>query len=176
MSYLLRHAGAEAGLSLDTQGFVRLDALCHALATYAPTKQYTRHEVEQLIESEPPEHRRFERLGAFVRARYGHSRDVRAIHYTPKIPPETLFHGTVEDILPAIRRDGLLPMGRQFVHLSVSEERARIVALRRTSSPCILAIRALDAHNAGVVFFHPEAEHFLVKELPPEWVEFPVVV
>jgi len=35
----------------------------------------------------------------------------------------------------------------------------------------MLTIRAGDAHRAGMIFYNPETEHYLVKEIPPEFIE-----
>ncbi|MDX2140924.1 MAG: RNA--NAD 2'-phosphotransferase, partial [Chloroflexota bacterium] len=61
---------------------------------------------------------------------------------------------------------------RQFVHLTTSEERARTVAGRHAGDTVLLTIRAGDAHRAGIVFYHPEAEHYLAKAIPAEYISF----
>ena len=91
---------------------------------------------------------------------------------SPAIPPEILYHGTVDKALPAIRKQGLNGQKRQYVHLSTTTDRATDVAGRR-GKPILLRIRAKVAHDAGIEFYHPEPKHFLVKTLPPEFIEFP---
>ena len=72
---------------------------------------------------------RFAVEGGRIRARYGHSVPL-AISYEYAEPPATLYHGTSEANLASILREGLLPMGRQKVHLSADTETARQVGLR----------------------------------------------
>jgi putative RNA 2'-phosphotransferase len=56
--------------------------------------------------------------------------------------------------------------------LSTTVERASNVAARH-GKPVLLEIRALAAHNAGHVFHHPEDQHYLVRAVPPEFIDFP---
>jgi hypothetical protein len=32
---------------------------------------------------------------------------------------------------------------------------------------------ALQAHQVGIIFYHPEPQHYLAKAIPPEFIEFP---
>ena len=44
-------------------------------------------------------------------------------------------------------------MNRQYVHLSANIEQAQQVAIRKTSNPVILKIKATDAANTGIAFY-----------------------
>ncbi len=68
-------------------------------------------------------------------------------------PPEILYHGTARRFLPAIKEKGLLPMSRQYVHLSVDTDIATQVGKRRDSEPVILKIDAKKAYEDGVKFY-----------------------
>jgi putative RNA 2'-phosphotransferase len=92
------------------------------------------------------------------------------------VPPPLLYHGTTGRALAGIRRHGLRPMRRQYVHLSTSVERASTVGGRRTRQPVVLVIRAEAAHAAGIVFHSPEPRHYLAAAIPPEFVDFPAGV
>ncbi|HHE71263.1 MAG TPA: RNA 2'-phosphotransferase, partial [Chloroflexi bacterium] len=106
-----------------------------------------------------------------IRALYGHS--IVCPTYEPVTPPQALYHGTTPDVVDAIRSDGLRPMGLQYVHLAATVELARHIGLRRTSSPIILRVNALEAHAHGVRFYNPETDIFLSEFIPPEFIEFP---
>ena len=105
-----------------------------------------------------------------IRAMYGHSKV--AVAYPAVEPPEKLYHGTTPEAVVFIRKEGLTSQKRQFVHLSTTVERASNVATRH-GEPVLLVIRALEAHEAGHVFHHPEDQHYLVHSVPPEFIDFP---
>ena len=64
--------------------------------------------------------RRHEVVGDRIRALYGHSLPGKLRRETAK-PPAMLFHGTSPEAAEKILREGLKPMRRQYVHLSVSD-------------------------------------------------------
>jgi putative RNA 2'-phosphotransferase len=76
------------------------------------------------------------------RALYGHSLPGR-IRRRPAVPPARLFHGTAPDTWAVIGIDGLLPMRRQFVHLSVDRETAVCVGRRKSARPVIVTVDAV---------------------------------
>jgi putative RNA 2'-phosphotransferase len=118
---------------------------------------------------------RFELKEDQIRARYGHSQAARP-SYQAVEPPVILYHGTPRRNLPLIRRSGLKPMSRQYVHLSARPEMAYQVGRRRDDQPVILTVRAGAAHAAGIVFGTPSGgqdEVYLVEALPPEFIDFP---
>jgi RNA:NAD 2'-phosphotransferase (TPT1/KptA family) len=48
---------------------------------------------------------------------------------------------------------------------------AQTVADRHGDEIVILTIRAAEAHADGIVFYHPEAEHYLARSIPQEYIE-----
>ncbi len=68
--------------------------------------------------------KRLEIVDDKIRALYGHSIPMH-IKKQEAEPPAILYHGTTKRFLSAIKEKGLLPMIRQYVHLSVDEETAR---------------------------------------------------
>ena len=172
MAFVLRHAPKEHGLDPDTEGFVPLVDLLAAARRNPRLGDVQLEDVLEVAKHETPS--RFEVRGDRMRAVYGHSvRGGPPMRYPPSVPPELLFHGTHATALPRIRVEGLRPMSRQYVHLSTSVARAREVGGRRTAAPVILVVRARRAHEAGIVFHAAESQHWLVRALPPEFIDFP---
>jgi putative RNA 2'-phosphotransferase len=170
LSVMLRHNPEEFGISLDKEGFSPLDPVWQAIrAKYG--NRYDEKDLLTVVEGDERGKKRYEILNGRIRAMYGHSEP--EVIYPPATPPEFLYHGTNPKALAAIRKEGLTSMARQYVHMTTNLDNAKVVAKRRTVSPLILSIRALDAHAAGVVFHHAETEHFLAKSIPPEFIEFP---
>lgn len=67
-------------------------------------------------------------------------------------------------------REGLLPMSRQFVHLSTDVEMAWAVGSRHASRPVVLHIDATAAHAAGIPFYKGNDKVWLADEVPPRFV------
>jgi putative RNA 2'-phosphotransferase len=144
----LRHFPADVGLSLDAAGWTPLDDL--ASAVEHKYDWATREHFDAVVATDPKgRFERDERDGTpIVRAAYGHSVDVDLdARETPV--PDTLFHGTAPDSVDAIRTEGLVPMGRQQVHLSGSVERAREVGRRHATDPAVFAVDAARLAGDG---------------------------
>jgi len=171
LALMLRHQPEKFGLSLDSNGFAPLDQVWeHVIRQFG--KDFARADLEAVVAGDQHGKRRYEIDGERIRALYGHS-DAPPVEYPTEEPPELLFHGTVSEALPAIRREGLSARRRQYVHMTTNHAIAAEVARRHTENTLILTIRAGDAHRAGVAFYHPEAQHFLAKAIPPEFIDFP---
>ncbi|MEF8836050.1 MAG: RNA 2'-phosphotransferase [Candidatus Thermoplasmatota archaeon] len=164
LSYLLRHHPEDGNLTIDDHGFVDLEAVLDSLNS---TKHSwaSREDIEYLIENS--DKKRFEVVGGKVRALYGHSIDVKIEQ--KKEPPERLYHGTSPDSLSSIFDEGLKPMGRQYVHLSLSKVEGVEVGKRHHPEPVILEIDSLEAWEDGIDFYK-RGDLYLSERIPPEYV------
>lgn len=172
LALILRHKADEFGLTLDADGFTDVDSAWKQINKRFPGKfQYP--DLLKVVEGDANGKRRYEIVDGRIRALFGHSEGVREVSYQPATPPEILYHGTTKSTLPIIRQQGLKAMRRQYVHFAINTLRAGNVAARHGDIPIILSIRAGDAHRAGIVFYHPEDEHYLCEALPPEFIDFP---
>lgn len=168
ISYVLRHAPWEYELELDEQGFVPIAQLLHALnesGTYE--REVTQADLEQIIANS--EKKRHEIVGDKIRALYGHTVP-QIIKKEPGIPPAVLYHGTTHRVLPQILQDGLKPMRRQYVHLSIDVETATRVGKRRDPEPVILKIDTEAAQKAGIQFFIGNDKVWLCNRVPKECI------
>lgn len=169
VSHALRHEPWLYELELDREGWTPVDQLLHALRERGGDwAAVDRDAVRRMMASASKQ--RFELDGDRIRARYGHSLAGR-IHLTPGTPPPRLFHGTAPDTVPIIRTQGLRPMGRQYVHLSVDVETARSVGQRKSGRPVLLAVDAAAAAATGVVFYRGNDRVWLADAIPPEQLE-----
>lgn len=171
LSVILRHRAQDFGLALDAQGFADFETV-RQVVRQRSTDQYSDEDWGAVLDGQTDGKKRFEVVNGQIRALYGHSK-VPPIEYQSVEPPPVLYHGTNSRALDSIRRHGLRPMKRQYVHLSTTVERAEKVGMRRTEQVILLEIRATDAHGSGVSFYNPEPEHFLVKAVPPNFIDFP---
>lgn len=167
ISYALRHAPWEYELELDAEGFVPIEQLLFALNE---SEKYERNidltDLEHIIKIS--EKKRHEIVGDKIRALYGHSvpQMIKKIAGTP--PPAILYHGTTHKALKSILNEGLKPMRRQYVHLSIDTDMATQVGKRRDSTPIILQIDTVKAEDAGVHFYIGNERVWLCDFIPAD--------
>ena len=168
LAVALRHRPEAFGLELDDHGWVAVDDLLAALrARGGRTAGVDRAAVEEVVASQPRP--RYELRGDRIRARYGHSVPV-AVDAAPAAPPEVLWHGTSRRAWQAIAVEGLRPMGRQHVHLSVDRGQAEEVGrrhARRSGGLVVLRVDAGRAHRDGVAFVPAATGVWLAGAVPP---------
>ena len=168
ISYALRHAPWEYELELDSEGFVPTEQLLAAINENGKHgRVITVSDIEYIIANS--DKTRFEIQGDRVRALYGHTIPMH-ISKEPIVPPAILYHGTTHKAAKIILKDGLKPMKRQYVHLSVDTDTAVQVGKRRDSDPVILKIDAARAHSDGVKFYKGNDKVVLADYIPPEYI------
>ena len=115
--------------------------------------------------------KRHELIGNKIRASYGHSIKDKILKKVSK-PPEYLYHATKQKVVSSIFKKGLLPMGRQYVHLSEKKEDAITVALRKTKTPILLRIESRKAFLKQKGNFYKEANNlWLADEINPKFIK-----
>ena len=108
-------------------------------------------------------------LNGKIRAIYGHSAPDRVVKQAA-VPPSLLYHGTDSDAADKILSEGLKPMTRQYVHLSLDQHTAREVGARKDSHPVILQVRAADASRSGVAFYEGNELVWLADYIPAVFI------
>lgn len=166
LSYLLRHHPDSLGLTLDAKGFVLLDQLISAIRKEGQWNRVTLDDIVGVIGSS--EKKRFEIVEGKLRALYGHTFS-STIRHDNIVPPEILYHGTSRKNLESILTQGLLPMHRQYVHLSTTQDEAKSVGLRRDEHPIIVKVMALQAHRSGLKFYRAGSV-ILSEPIPPKFL------
>ena len=167
LSYLLRHNPSSLGLVMDKEGFVQLDRLVSAIQSTDEWNWVTLNEIRNV--QKRSDKKRFEIVEGKIRAIYGHTIS-KQIHYQPLVPPIILYHGTARKNLQSILAHGILPMRRQYVHLSTTVGEADAVGKRRDRNPIILRVFAFEAYKKGVKFFQA-GSLFLSEPIPAEFIE-----
>lgn len=115
VSYALRHAPWEYELEMDEEGWVLVEQLVDALNKNMKWIGVSEEDLSVMIEKS--EKKRHEISSGKIRAFYGHSIPMHIVK-EKKTPPDILYHGTARRFMSNIKSDGLLPQGRQYVHLS----------------------------------------------------------
>ncbi|MFZ4572767.1 MAG: RNA 2'-phosphotransferase, partial [Phycisphaerales bacterium] len=169
LSLVLRHNPAAAGITLDASGWCDINSLI-AGAT-AKGKAFTRDELLAVVASNDKQRFAISDDGLRIRANQGHSVEVD-LELPSALPPEILYHGTVERFLDSIRREGLRKKKRHHVHLSADVETASRVGDRRGEA-IILSVAAGAMSRAGHEFFLSANGVWLVDAVPPAFLTFP---
>lgn len=165
MSLILRHKTKDFGLESDSYGFVLIKDLLKVLKRRFP--EITHSEIEFVVKNCPK--KRFEIKRKRIRARYGHSLKID-LDAKPIKPPQFLYHGTSPSFVQKIKKEGLKPMRRQYVHLSKTIEEAIEVGKRKSNYTVVFKIFAQRAFEKGIQFYDM-GEVVLVKNIPPEFLE-----
>lgn len=169
ISYALRHAPWEYELELDEKGFVPIEQLLHSLNSLNEyDRDVTIDDLKHIIVNS--DKKRHEIVGNKIRALYGHSTPNK-IQKNPAIPPNVLYHGTAHRFIDSILKNGLLPMKRQYIHLSVDAETAIIVAKRRDNNPIILEIDTNAAAKDGIIFYLGNDKVWLCDKMPAKYIK-----
>lgn len=163
LSHLLRHKPQALGLDMDPQGWVVIDQIIEN------SKQpVSRGQIEEIVRLNNKQRFAISADGRCIRANQGHSVPVD-LGLPACTPPDTLFHGTAEATLPAIRAEGLTRQGRHHVHLSADAETARTVGSRH-GTPVVLTIDSGRMHAEGQPFLLSENGVWLCDAVAPEFI------
>lgn len=167
ISYALRHAPEEYGLTLDEQGWVLVKDLISALKKQEEYSDLTVQDISTMIQTS--EKKRHELVNGKIRALYGHSTNEK-IKKDVVCPPDVLYHGTAHKSLQKILEQGLSPKKRQYVHLSQDRETAITVGKRRDTNPVVLKIAAKVAWQDGICFYYGNEMVWLADTIPPQYI------
>lgn len=169
VSHALRHEPWLYELELDDEGWAPVEQLLTALREKGGDwEAVDRAALEGMLATATK--RRHELDGDRIRALYGHSVPGR-IRCRAATPPARLFHGTAPETWAEIQVDGLLPMRRQFVHLSVDRETAVMVGRRKSVSPIVLKVDATGAAAAGICFYEGNELVWLADRVPTDFIK-----
>lgn len=163
MTKLLRHTPSAYGLLLDPEdGSCLLEDLLSVIHAAPKWAGITAEDIRQVVRNS--EKQRFAIEGERIKARYGHSH--AKLTYEPGTPPPVLYHGTNPSALSAILKEGLKPMGRQYVHLSEGLHFASLAGSRR-GKLVLLSVDTVKAMHLGVTFYYAGNEVWLAEPVPP---------
>lgn len=168
LSYVLRHAPEEVGLTLGDGGWVTIDDL---LAGFREKGwAMSRHELDQVVETNDKKRFTVSADRLRIRAAQGHSVKIKS-DFKAFAPPPVLYHGTAKTNLDAIMREGLRPMSRQHVHLSLDVVTAEKVG-QRHGKPIVLYVASAEMAAAGFEFFRAENGVWLTDLVPAKFLSF----
>ncbi|WP_299402282.1 RNA 2'-phosphotransferase [Acaryochloris sp. IP29b_bin.148] len=165
LSYVLRHRPDAIGLELDAGGWAAVSELIQCAAQH--DRILSEDLIQQVVASNDKQRFRLSPDGQSIRASQGHSLPVN-LDLQSLSPPPVLFHGTATRFLTSIMAEGLLPSGRQYVHLSGDFDTAIAVG-RRHGHPIVLEIDTQQMQIDGHQFYQSENAVWLTHHVPAKY-------
>ena len=168
MSKALRHRPKRLGITLASDGSVELQTLIDALNRRGGwPRELDEADVMEVVQNGSKQ--RFAVEAGRIRARYGHTVPL-PITYERAEPPAILYHGTSPSSVGAILAEGLLPMDRKTVHLSVDVPTAKQVGARHGGKAVVLLVDAAQASRDGITFYRGNDQTWLADRIPPQYL------
>ncbi len=166
LSLVLRHKPEAIGITLDRQGWVRIDVLLKAMQENG--RAIKRSTLEEIVETNDKKRFAISTDGLSIRANQGHSLDVE-LDYAPKKPPAHLYHGTATRFLGSIFKEGLTKQNRHHVHMTENRETAKQVG-SRYGKVVLLLIDAQRMFDDGHIFYLAENNVWLCDAVPNQYL------
>jgi len=164
ISKLLRHDKED--LDMDKNGWVMVKELCSKVGI-------TRTELNEIVETNDKKRFAYNHDKNKIRASQGHSLFVD-VDLNETQPPQTLYHGTSSKVIDVIMQEGMKPMSRQHVHLSIDEDTAINVGDRHTksasASTVLVSIDSNQMYNDGYKFYLSENGVWLTTIIPSKYI------
>lgn len=141
--YLLRHN--PMGLDMDCFGYVNIDDMINKISS---DKGYDLS--SEIIKEINSDNRRYRVNGNYVKAKYGHSLDIKSREWRYiDLDNTVLYHGTGYKNLYGILNDGIQPMDRKYAHVSYIKDIAEKNSYRHSKYdiPVVLTINGKKLRN-----------------------------
>jgi putative RNA 2'-phosphotransferase len=167
LSLILRHKPETIDIDLDENGWTNVETLLQKAKKKQP--DLTLENLQHVVTTNAKSRFAFDETGTKIRANQGHSVEID-LGYSPKQPPEILYHGTGEKSVASILKSGLEKRNRHHVHLSADTETAKNVGARH-GKPVILKVFAMKMWESGVIFYQSENEVWLVDGVEVGFLE-----
>ncbi|MFO7966666.1 MAG: RNA 2'-phosphotransferase [Archaeoglobaceae archaeon] len=167
LSGLLRHFATDFGLKVDPEGWADINEVAKIVKEkYGVGGK----EIESITEFDAKG--RFQVSKGKIRARYGHSIDVRTDWTESEEIPPILYHATEPRKLNAILEKGLLPMSRREVHMCIDPQDAMEVGKRHSIKPVLLEVSAQKMAQDGYRIKR-KGNIYTSDMVPPQYISVP---
>lgn len=167
LARVLRHRVNCIELEVSPDGWVDLEAVVQSLNVLARDLGHwlpiSTANVLELLDATDAWNR-FEVGNGCIRALYGHSLP-HVITGIARPPPTVLLHGTSQCNASVIRRDGLEPKRRRFVHLTSDQAYAAGIA-EQSAISFVVVVNAREAWRSGIEFRQATRHVWLSDAIP----------
>jgi len=163
ISYLLRHNPED--LKMDKQGWVSVYDLVIKLGI-------TKEELDEVVSTNDKKRFGYNEDGTKIRAHQGHSEKLKLdIKFQEVQFPKTYYHGTDFLNMNSIKKFGLRPGNRAYVHLSKDIETATKVGFRHGDTVLIFEVDGNQMKRDGYKIYESENGVILTPEVPPKYLK-----
>lgn len=167
LSLVLRHKPEAIGITLDAQGWTDVDKLLQkAQAAGVPL---THEALKEIVATNNKKRFSFNANFDRIRASQGHSVHVD-LGLEVQQPPERLYHGTAQQNIAGILKNGLLKQARHHVHLSTDVQTALRVG-QRHGKPQVLQVSAGQMFRGGFYFYQSANGVWLTANVPQQYLQ-----
>lgn len=171
LSYILRHKPGDISLELADGGWVLTDELIRAINEKSGHWNIDLGTLKDVVDTDNKQRYSFKEDFKFIRANQGHSVKNLNMGYVPVKAPDELYHGTSEENYSKIKESGhILPMSRQYVHLSHDKDTAAKVGTRH-GKLVIIVIDAKQMQCDGLDIYKSENGVYLTKEVNVKYIK-----
>lgn len=170
LSYVLRHSPDDIGLSLNKEGWANIDDIIEKSAHKG--KILTKDVIGTIVSKNDKARFELSADGLRIRAVQGHSTSQVDRTFKVQVPPVVLFHGTATKFIASIRKKGLIPKSRHYVHLSGDRTTAHNVG-QRHGDVVILEVDCKAMLKDGHKFRLSENGVWLTEAVPVKYLKFP---
>ena len=171
LSYLLRHAPQDAGLDMDSHGWVSATQLIQGINATG-RYQLDWETLEEIVATDDKGRFRFSEDGQRIKACQGHS--IPWVHPELELlpPPQFLYHGTTTAAMEKILESGeIKKMSRHAVHLQADARKAWQSAARwKGKIPVVLKIDAAALAETGLEFGKSENGVWCCEAVPVGYI------
>lgn len=162
LSYILRHSISEYESGwINEHGWMPVQRLIDQY-------HFTSELINEIVVTNNKQRYEYNEDHTKIRARQGHSIPVD-VELQETVPLDTLFHGTSTRFLESIKKEGLKPMSRLYVHLSSYYDTALEVG-KRHGEPVVLKIDAKRMHEDGIKFYLSNNGVWLTKYVDVKYI------
>ena len=166
LSLLLRHKPEKENLDIDEFGYVTVQQLIKKL-------NISKDNLDWIVNNNNKNRYSYNDKETKIRANQGHSIDIN-IEMNEVTDIDELFHGTITKHLDSIKKDGLLKMNRQHVHLSGDKDTAIDVGNRHVRNYrdelILLVINIKKMREDGHKIYISSNGVYLTEHIPPEYI------
>lgn len=165
ISLILRHKPEVIDVKMDNHGWVNTSELINGISNQGYTINHAI--LKEIVETDSKNRYSFSKFEDKIRANQGHSVPVD-LEFIPTTPPDILYHGTTTRFIDKIYEDGLKPMKRLYVHLSIDKKTAIEVG-KRHGEPIVLEIDSKKMNEDGIEFYLSENGIWLTNFVDPKY-------
>jgi len=169
MAGILRHFPERFGLTMDSRGWVDLDAFVDAIKDSRQNygRWLRRQHIVALVDSD--EKGRYQIDGGMIRATYAHSVQVN-LDDLPECTLDKLYFPVSEEEQDLVLETGLRPSDRNMIHLSATPERAYSAGRVHNPDPLLIEVDVPRASQAGNFIFRAGKAVYVTDAVEPDFL------